>query len=156
MTIRQTLGILVAPGGVVELRIPNTPKRTVSGYYDNLDKLAADAAVLDRPDMPSIYLTMNPVDPALLARCQNRYKPYAAELTQNHHIIRRHWALLDFDPVRASGISATEEEHSAAMDRAQGCRDWLIEECGAPAASLVLADSGNGSHVLARIDLPND
>src|SRR5439155_15142497 len=66
------------------------------------------------------------------------------------------WLLGDFDAARPAGISSTDAQHAAALAQARACRDWLRDELGFPAASLVLADSGNGGHALARIDLPND
>lgn len=38
--IRAALDVLVTPGDVVELRIPNTVKKTISGYFNDLDKMA--------------------------------------------------------------------------------------------------------------------
>jgi hypothetical protein len=60
---------------------------------------------------------------------------------------------LDFDPVRPAGVSSTDEEHAAALARAQECKDWLASE-GFP--QPLLADSGNGGHLVNGLDLPND
>src|SRR5207247_1842544 len=70
-------------------------------------------------------------------------------------ILKRRWLLIDFDPVRPTGISSTDAEHEAALKRAREVRAWLIEQ-GVPGNAMVLADSGNGAHLLVRIDLPND
>ena len=35
--------VLLAPGQVTEVRIPDTRYKTISGYFDNLDTLAAEA-----------------------------------------------------------------------------------------------------------------
>ena len=56
-------------------------------------------------------------------------------------------------PERPAGISATEAEHAAALLLAQTVRRFL-QEAGWP--DPVLADSGNGGHLVYRIDLPND
>lgn len=58
-----------------------------------------------------------------------------------------------FDPVRPAGISSTDAEHVAALERAMACTDWLSGH-GWPLP--VAADSGNGGHLLYPIDLPND
>jgi hypothetical protein len=68
--------------------------------------------------------------------------------------MQRRWLPIDFDPALPAGISSTDAEHDAALQRAQACRDWLCGNWGWPAP--VYADSGNGAHVLSRIDLPND
>uniref|UniRef100_UPI0026190E71 hypothetical protein n=1 Tax=uncultured Methanofollis sp. TaxID=262500 RepID=UPI0026190E71 len=52
-----------------------------------------------------------------------------------------------------SGVSSTEEEHAAALRRADEIALWLDEQ-GFP--HPVRADSGNGAHLLYAIDLPND
>lgn len=58
---------------------------------------------------------------------------------------------IDFDPIRSPGISATNSEHKAALERAQACPEFLGEK-GWPAP--VCADSGNGAHLLSRVRLP--
>jgi len=68
-------------------------------------------------------------------------------------IIKRRWLLVDCDPVRPVGISATDREKEAAWERCEALREWLAEH-GLPAP--VVADSGNGFHLLYRVDLPND
>ena len=53
--------------------------------------------------------------------------------------------------MRPAGISSTNEEHQAALDFASTIRDHLAA-IGWP--EPILADSGNGAHLLYRIDLP--
>jgi hypothetical protein len=55
--------------------------------------------------------------------------------------------------VRPSEISSSDVEHEAALERARDIRLVLTEE-GWP--EPILADSGNGAHLLYRVDLPND
>jgi hypothetical protein len=59
---------------------------------------------------------------------------------------------VDLDPVRPAGISSSDEEHSAAIQRARLIADEMANEWGRP----LLADSGNGAHADYAIDLPND
>ena len=153
--IRNALGVVLEPGSVAELRVPNTGNtKTVSGYFDDYDKLAGAAAEWSG-QAPGVYITLNPVLPALLARRANRTKSWADNLTTDKQIVRRRWLPLDFDAVRPSGISSTDAEHEAALERVEECRGWLVG-LGFSPDSLVLADSGNGSHLLVRLDLPND
>jgi hypothetical protein len=142
-----------APEAVTELRMPNVPgSGTISGYFTDINALAAQAACLSGK-VPGIYITLNPVNPDLLARANNRVEKWAKHTTSDSDIIRRVWLPIDLDPVRPSGISASDAEHKAALQRAQACRKWL-GEIGWP--TPILADSGNGAHLLYRIDLPND
>ncbi len=149
--IQEGLALLLEPGSVAEARILNTPKATVSGYFMDLDKLAVAIAAWDGK-APAIYVTLNPVTRDLLARSMNRLREYARETTQDQDILCRRWFLLDWDPVRPSGISSTDPEHGAALARAREVRDWLA---GGGWPDPVLIDSGNGAHLLYRVTLPN-
>lgn len=154
--IRRALALMVEPGTTVELRIPET-KGTggiVAGYFTDLEKLAR-AALQWSGRAASAYLTLNPVLDDLLARACNRIETYTKSgfCTKDKEILRRRWWLVDLDPIRPKGISSTDTEHEAALRRAWLCRDWLSEQ-GAP--DPIFADSGNGAHLLYRIDTPND
>ncbi|ACX52473.1 hypothetical protein Adeg_1371 [Ammonifex degensii KC4] len=163
--IRRTLGLLFGPGPwrdfCVELRVPGTRMGTVAGYFSDPEELAKWAARLsggfknrrgERVRVGSVYVTLNPLDPALLARCVNRCEPYAKTTASDADVIARRWLGLDFDPARPSGVSSTDEEHEAALERARRAREWLR---GVGWPEPVLADSGNGAHLLYRVDLPN-
>jgi hypothetical protein len=143
-------------GGVVEVRAL-ADYATHSGYFDDFAKCAAAAEALDAdPEVRGIYVTLNAVDPALLARRANRVKMRLSRsdaTTSDADILRRRWLPIDLDPVRPSGVSSTEEEHAAALRRADEIALWLDEQ-GFP--HPVRADSGNGAHLLYAIDLPND
>ena len=144
--------LLFEPNQVVELRALKG-RETVSGYFDDREALVREAGKLDKQGY-TVYVTLNEVDPALLARANNRArKVYKEPTTSDSDIVRRRWLPLDFDPVRKAGISSTDEEKRAALLRAQEVRDYLIGE-GWP--EPVVGDSGNGAHLLPRIDLPND
>src|SRR5262245_5297833 len=143
---------LLCPDGVFEIRSPNTSKGTISGYFDNPKKAAAIVAKLSG-EVPAIYVTLNPVTPSLLARSANRLIHYAKNTTADTDIIRRRWLPLDFDAARPAGISSTDDEHRLAIERAIEARDWLTS-LGFPPG--ILADSGNGAHLLYSIDSAND
>lgn len=151
------------PDLVFEVRVPHCRERlgadfttTVSGYYQSIqiEKAAAAIADLDASSRaPTIYVTLNPVNPALLARSNNQLKSKAKETSADKDIVRRRWLLIDCDPVRPSGISATDAEVHLATLKAAQVRAFLTES-GWP--SPVVAMSGNGIHLLYRIDLPAD
>ncbi|MGQ9533551.1 MAG: hypothetical protein ACUVTQ_12265, partial [Desulfotomaculales bacterium] len=163
--IRRALALLFGPGlwegFCVELRAPGTRMGTVAGYFAEPEKLAEWAAKLsggfrnrrgEQVKIESVYVTLNPLNPALLARCANRCQPFAKAAAADADVIARRWLGLDFDPARPAKISSTDAEHQAALDRARRVRDWL-RGLGWP--EPVLADSGNGGHLLYRVDLPN-
>ncbi len=122
--IQRTLDLLLEQGQVAELRIPNTNHATVSGYFTDFGKLA-QAAGANSGKAPGVYLTLNPVNPDLLARANNRVKEYSKETTADRDILKRRWLPIDFDAVRPAGISSTDSEHEAALARARECRTWL-------------------------------
>jgi hypothetical protein len=127
---------------------------TVSGYFDDHDRLAEEAAKASGR-APAVYVTANPVRSDLLARAGNRVKSYVRHTTNDAEVVRRRWLLLDFDPVRPADISSSDAEHAAALARAQACVGWLVT-LGLTPDMMILADSGNGGHVVVRVDLPND
>jgi hypothetical protein len=144
---------------VLELRALGVPQRygrsrTVAGWFDDMEKLAAAAAELDARKPAGIYITLNPVDPALLARAHNRTSRQVPHATADKDILRRVWLPFDFDPLRPANISATDQEVAQAIGRAILVADWLRGQLGN--GPDIWALSGNGAHLLYRIDLPND
>jgi hypothetical protein len=150
--ILRTCGLLMAPGDVHELRLLNAGRAgTVSGYFNNREALT-NAALSYDGRVPGVYITLNPVIPALLARAANRLQPSAKVTTSDDDILQRRWLLIDFDPARPAGISSTNQEHGRAISVA--CAAW-DDLRGAGFPDPVVADSGNGAHLLHRLDLPN-
>jgi AAA domain len=154
--VRRTLAILIPKGSVFEIRALNAQlkgqrrKATVAGYFDDVDACVAELRKL--ASASGIYFTMNPVDPALLARCANRLAyPEKSAATNDQHIVRRHCLLFDVDFDRASGISATDAEKERAHRRAIEIFRFLQDRGW---SRPIVGDSGNGFHLLYRIDLP--
>ena len=152
----QTLTHFLKPGQVTELRVldAETPSyrhpHIESGYFDNIEALA-DAVTRIRK-AKGFYFIPNPIDPALLARAANRIRPAGKEpTTADHNIVQRHWLFIDVDPVRPAGISATDQEHAAAIERVMEIKGGLSQD-GWP--DPIVADSGNGAHILYRVHLP--
>lgn len=154
--ILSAVNVLTPDGGVVEVRAL-AGGVTHSGYFDDYEALARAVEALDAdPSVAGIYVTLNTVNPALLARRANRIKMRLSRkdaTTADADIIRRRWLPVDIDPVRPSGVSSTDEEHNAALAAADRIAAYLAEQ-GFP--DPVRADSGNGAHLLYRIDLEND
>jgi len=151
--IQQAAALFLKPGSVVELRAPKAGTNgTISGYFSDPAKLA-QAAFATNGKAAGVYVTVNAVQPDLLARADNRVKSRASTTTGDSEIIRRNWLLFDFDPARAAGISSTNGEHDSALRASRAARDSLLSQ-GWP--EPVVGDSGNGGHLLFRVDLPND
>ena len=152
ISIEDGLKLMCLPGQVYELRIPNTSKGTISGYFTDFGKMAQWADNYSQ-SVPGVYFTLNPVNKDYLALTNNRVKQYAKTTTPDTATTRRCLLLIDADPERTpKEVSSTDEEHEAAIARAKEVRSWL-EEQNFPAP--ILADSGNGGHLIYAIDLPN-
>ncbi len=149
--ILRAVEVLSEPGGVVEIRALKNGT-TAAGYFDNFEVLAKDAAKLDGQGFTA-YVTANPINPALLSRASNRIKRPLKEATSDRDVLRRRWLLVDFDPVRPAGVSSTDAEKEAALQRARELYGYL-KALAWP--EPVAADSGNGAHFLYAVDLPND
>jgi hypothetical protein len=150
INIQAAIKVLFEPGQVVELRAPKTGKDgTISGYFNDHPKLAQELEELSG-EVGAVYYTLNPVNPALLARANNRIKTRAEHLTNDapDNIVGRNWLLIDCDPVRPAQISATDEEKKAAKQLASQVRNHL-RSLGWP--EPVVCDSGNGYHLMPRV-----
>jgi hypothetical protein len=154
--VRRALAILIQRKAVFEVRALSAQlkgqryRAGVSGYFNNADHLLKELEHLYQAD--GIYVMLNPVNPALLSRRANRLD-YAEQgaLTSNHHILARHWLLVDVDPRRPSGVSSTDQEKAAAKKKAREIHSYLKAR-GWP--EPIAADSGNGYHLLYPINLP--
>lgn len=141
-------------GQVVELRCIGFRKEIHRGWFNDLAALARAAQQISGK-VEGVYATLNPVDPSLLARCANRLEKarQGEPSTSDRDIVARRWLPVDCDAARAAGISSTDAEHSLALDRAREIRNWLRARSW---PEPILADSGNGAHLLYPIDQPND
>ena len=155
--IVEALKYFFQPGDVFEIRcldasIPGVRyPHTESGYF-NYEHIESIPAELAKIEARGVYFTPNPVNPALLARAANRIKPAGKdESTSDADILCRRWLLIDCDPCRPAKISANEEEHAAALAKAQEIRDIFT---GIDWPDPVMLDSGNGAQLMYRIDLP--
>lgn len=158
LLIQAACKALFAPSQVAELRILAIGRRaghTASGWFSDYDALADAALRYESQRSPEgLYVTLNPVHEACLARSPNATKEWVKTTTSDKDILRRHWLPIDIDPARPAGVSSTDAELAAAREVARAVVAWLESEFGFPPG--VRACSGNGIHLLYRIDLPND
>jgi hypothetical protein len=138
--------------GVFEVRIPKTKYGTISGYFNDT-AIAAALIAKENAKHPGIYVTANPVDSALLARNENKFEYGCHTTSTDSEITRRRWFLVDLDPIRPAGISSTDQELNSAVALADSIEEWLTS-LGWPAP--LRAMSGNGAHLMYRVDEPND
>jgi hypothetical protein len=153
-------GTLFAPDQVVELRAIGVQRgagrpHVEAGFFDAAHfKDMAAAALRVSPFAKGVYATLNPLNPDLLARRANRIAwANDGELAKDKDVLARRWLLVDADPVRDPLISATDAEKAEARAVVLAVREHLS---GHEWPEPVFADSGNGYHLLYRIDGPAD
>ena len=151
--IQRFVELLWRSGDVREIRVPKHNKygHTASGYFDSPEALTEAAVKWD--GRANVYVSLNPVAPALLARANNRILDKAEHTTADTDILRRDWLFIDVDPDRPSGISGSESEREAALAVLDNCTSYLNAQTW---STPVTALSGNGYYALYKIDLPND
>lgn len=165
--IRNAIATLYGPADVFELRVLEGKDRRDGRAFQWAGWFTGDAAeaLIDelrrlRGGWHGVYVTANPCDPLLLHRSPNRIEPAKrGATTTDLQIPRRRQLLADFDPViwgsegQIKGIAATDSERAAALERAELVAGEL-RRAGFP--DPVRGDSGNGGHLLYRVDLPAD
>ena len=158
--ITHALRLWFQVGDVFEVRVLDAVsadyrrEHIESGYFDYEHISAVPEALKRLLSFRGVYVTVNPVNPDLLARAVNRLRPAGRNpTTADTDIVRRRWLLIDCDPRRASGVSSSNAEHDFALAKAREIRNGL-SSLGWP--KPVLTDSGNGAQLMYRIDLPAD
>ena len=144
--VRKTFETLIESGVFTEVRILNTKQGTLSGYYNDVDKLIEHIQRYD--GNYNIYITMNALSEGIEARGKNHLKSYAKNTTSDKEIRCRRWILIDLDPERPAGISSTEQELKLSEELGRKIQGYLTD-CGFP--EPVTALSGNGFHLFCII-----
>lgn len=158
--------------------------KTVSGFFKDKERLAQALHAVNEKTQNTLYITLNPVLPTwpgvddrayngsgvlkthldkagipLSPRMQSQTswetgKQYwVMKTAEDADIATRRWILIDIDAGQPAETNSTHEEHEATLAMAKAVMQYL-QALGFPAPAL--ADSGNGHHVLVRVDLPND
>ena len=158
--ITHALRLWFQAGDVFEVRVLDAVsadyrrEHIESGYFDYEHISAVPEALKRLLSFRGVYVTVNPVNPDLLARAVNRLRPAGRNpTTADTDIVRRRWLLIDCDPRRASGVSSSNSEHESALAKAREIRDGLSSLGW---ADPIMTDSGNGAQLMYRIDLPAD
>lgn len=151
--IRKTIKLFKPDNALFEVRIIG--KKTYSGYFTDVEVLIEELKKL--PDWivtgEQFYFTLNKINHGCYAREQKDRILFGKSTTQDKEIVSYKYILIDFDPKRPSGVSSTDKELNKALDLRTEVylflRDKGFEE-------PILALSGNGCHLLYKIDVPNN
>lgn len=143
--VRAALAILIDPALAVQIQgLPTGRFRILRS--DDAD--GQNAAIREFANDGGTYWTLNPL-PLEMVGQQDKG-------AHANDPVKRRWLLIDVDRIKTEedkSLSATDAEKAKAATITDGVLTWLNEQ-GWPAPLIV--DSGNGWHLLYRIDLPND
>lgn len=150
--IRRTITTLKDPGELFEIRaIGSGRPKVLSGYFTDTDKAIRELERLNLSGR-NVFITLNEIDRACYSREQRDVFLEGRTTTSDDDITGYKWLLADFDPVRRSGVSSSDAELSEAKDLARNVVKYG-RELGLP--EPVVSMSGNGCHVLYKLDIPN-
>lgn len=156
--IRQWWDVFKGNGKLVEVRLLG--RNTYSGYFTDIDTLISQITpLLDHGNVQyygnmQAYFTLNDVNPDLYSREQRDVfvkKPKST--TTDGDIVHRSFVLIDLDPNRSAGISASDEEFEKSHLRCVDVYRYLI---GQGFNEPLITISGNGYHCYVPCDMPND
>jgi archaellum biogenesis ATPase FlaH len=149
--IRKWWSVIIGDNGMTEVRILG--RFQYSGYFKSVDNLLHMITPYMEMDDEQCYFTLNEINDACYGRqqCEKFVKSPKATTTDND-IIRRKWLLIDFDPKRATGVNASEEEFQLAKEKAKEVY-YYLHDLNFP--NPIMCESGNGFHLIYSIDLPN-
>ena len=149
--IARALQLLKQPEDVVELRCPKTNKGTVVGLYTDANELVKDTYELSASGnirTNNVYWTLQGAQPMT---CPNGFNAFAknGDGVNDEMVNEYRWLPIDLDPTRPSDTCSTDSEKAAAYAQALMVREYL----NGLGMSSILADSGNGYHLLVKVSL---
>ena len=151
--LRKAVSILCDQDQVFEVRVLGTSKKEVlSGYFSDTESLISAFDSVSLRDK-NIYITLGQLKKECGARKQRNRFISNPTTTSDDDIVSYRWLFIDLDPVRMADISSSDEELSKAKDLAAKVYEYL-HDLGFE--DPVKALSGNGCHLLYRIDIKND
>lgn len=151
--IRKTIALMKPDGQLFEVRVIYGNKAMYSGYFTNADDLMGAFDELRNFADCNIYITLNSINPACFDRIQkNRFVKNAKTTTSGNDVIGYDWLMIDLDPKRPAGTSSTNEQIEKAKEQGNKIYQFM-RNLGF--SKPILANSGNGVHLLYRIRLKN-
>ena len=150
--LRKALNVLKPNNDLFELRILIKPKKTLSGYFRNIET-AVEALEKQRLKDANVFFTLNDINEDCYDRIQHDVLRVPENTTSDEDVAGYRWLLVDLDPVRTTGISSTDEQIERAKARAQKISLFLKKQ---GFEDPVVGMSGNGYHLLYRVQLSTD
>jgi hypothetical protein len=135
-------------GELIEVRIVG--RQILSGYFKSVDTLISQ---IERFSDSNIYFVLNKISDACYSREQrDKFVEKPKSSTSDSDIENREWFIVDIDPIRPTGVSASNEEKEGSKKTINKIfaflRDFGFSE-------PIICDSGNGFHLLYKISIEN-
>lgn len=151
--VRKTISILKPNNQLFEVRIlGGDDKVTLSGYFTDVNVLIKAFDNVDVRDR-NIYILLHELNMDCYARKQHDKFLRTKQATSDTDVLSYQWLFIDLDPVRPVGISSTDQE----LEYARKLKDKVysyLQDLGF--SEPVVALSGNGYHLLYRINVKHD
>lgn len=151
--VRKAIAILQPPGHVFEVRIlgGSNKKDILSGYFRDPETLLQKFDTIDVRGK-NVYITLGELKEECFSRSQCEHFEKNVATTSDPEVSRYRWLFVDLDPVRMSNISSSDSELQQARELSAKVKAYMQ---GMGFTDPVEAMSGNGVHLLYRIDLKN-
>lgn len=156
--IRLWWSIFKSTDRLAEIRLLGG-KSSFSGYFKTADSLISNIRYYLEKETDGRYTPLqaycifNDIDEALYGREQHERFVNGAKTTKDDNILKRNFVLVDLDPERVSGVSASNEEFEYAHLKAVAVYRYLV---GMGFSEPIICVSGNGYHLYVPCDMPND
>lgn len=148
--LRKAIQCLKPDNQLFEIRIIGKQK-PISGYFKDADALVKAFDTVDIRNS-NVYITLNQVNEDCFSRTQSEKFVKGVNTTNDMDVDGYNFLFIDIDPQRKAGISSSNEEYKAACEKARKVYRYM-ENLGFE--KPIKAISGNGAHLLYRINLKN-
>ena len=149
--LRKAIEQIHPNGELYEVRIIGKTKKPLSGFFKGADSLLKAFDTVDLRNT-NVYFTLNSLDEDLYSRIQHEKFVLNGNDAKDEDVLGYDWLFIDLDPKRKEGISSTNDELQQAFNVAKKIYLFLSEY---GFEEPVKAISGNGAHLLYRINLAN-
>lgn len=152
--IRKTLTILKPNKQVFEIRMMDSNKNILSGYFDDIELAIKDLRRVMGTGW-QVYITLNEIDSSMKSRTQfgKIQKLGKNPTTSKKDVVGYDWLFIDLDPDRSTGVSSSDEELESTKELGNKVYKFM-EQLGFE--KPITAFSGNGVHLLYKIYLSNN
>lgn len=154
LEVKKFLDLLHPNGELFEVRSING-RYINSGYFTNIDTAIEE---MEKYPRATFYVTLNKINSGCYSREQHdtilAINDKQKKTTGDNDIVEINNILIDFDPKRISGVSATDEEKKLAEVKMRTAYRYLRNN---GFEDMIVVDSGNGYHLLVRVSIaPKD